>query len=271
MFVWKKLEKKKYYVSVCSIFKNEAKYLEEWLNYHLVVGVEHFYLYNNFSEDNYKKVLKPYIEKGLVTLIEWPIKAGQTQAYNDCVEKFSDESNWIGFIDLDEFAVPVKYDQVSEWLKKYEKFPCVLGFYRDFGSSGIVEENDSKLICEQFTMCTDFVSPSMFLNTSWSNKIKAFNVAHFARFKFFNKVCPENMAFFVGIAKTIKNPDFQFNHYYCKSLEYFVNKKIPGGDVYKVSNNYSLERFFRVEKIAVYENKQIFKYLTRLKTFGGLK
>lgn len=60
-------EQKKYYVSICAIFKNEAKYLKEWIDYHLIVGVDHFYLYNNYSDDNYEKVLKPYIQRQLVT------------------------------------------------------------------------------------------------------------------------------------------------------------------------------------------------------------
>ena len=108
----RKMEKKKYYLSLCSIFKNEGKYMKEWLDFHLIVGFEHFYLYNNFSSDNYQKVLKPYIEKGIVTLIDWPYQYGQMVAYNDCIKRFQEESNWIAFMDLDEFAVPVEYSDV---------------------------------------------------------------------------------------------------------------------------------------------------------------
>ena len=38
---------KKYKLSICAIFKNEANYLKEWIEYHRMVGVEHFYLYNS--------------------------------------------------------------------------------------------------------------------------------------------------------------------------------------------------------------------------------
>ena len=40
-------QQKKYTVAVCAIFKNESVFLKEWLEYHLLIGVEHFYLYNN--------------------------------------------------------------------------------------------------------------------------------------------------------------------------------------------------------------------------------
>lgn len=38
------------------MFYNEAKFLKEWLDYHLVIGVGHFYLYNNNSTDDYMPV-----------------------------------------------------------------------------------------------------------------------------------------------------------------------------------------------------------------------
>jgi len=39
--------KMKYRISLCLIFKNEAPFLKEWLDYHLSIGIDHFYLYNN--------------------------------------------------------------------------------------------------------------------------------------------------------------------------------------------------------------------------------
>jgi len=62
----------KYRISLCLIFKNEAPFLKEWLDYHLSIGIDHFYLYNNNSDDDYMDIVKPYVDKGIVTLIEWP-------------------------------------------------------------------------------------------------------------------------------------------------------------------------------------------------------
>ena len=36
-----------------------------------VLGVEHFYLYNNESTDDFETVIMPFIEKGLVELYDW--------------------------------------------------------------------------------------------------------------------------------------------------------------------------------------------------------
>lgn len=80
---------KQYKVSVCAIFKNEAPYLREWIEFNHIVGVDHFFLYNNNSEDNYEEIIEPYVKKGIVTLIQWPKNQAQMECYNDCIFKYS--------------------------------------------------------------------------------------------------------------------------------------------------------------------------------------
>src|ERR1043166_6932935 len=92
-----------YPLAACLIFKNEAVYLKEWLDFHRLVGVEKFFLYNNASEDNYKTVLQPYIEKGIVALHDFPMAPpnAQTEAYNLCLKTHRRHARWIAFIDID--------------------------------------------------------------------------------------------------------------------------------------------------------------------------
>lgn len=117
----KKIKKYKYELSICAIFKNEEKYLKEWIEYHRMIGVDHFYLYNNNSADAFRKVLHPYIHSGCVTLVSWPdywsnltedtaylwTIGTQVQAYENaaCV-RASKETKWLVFLDVDEYLVP---------------------------------------------------------------------------------------------------------------------------------------------------------------------
>ena len=39
------IKEKKYRVSVCAIFKNEANYLEEWIEFNHIIGIDHSHLY----------------------------------------------------------------------------------------------------------------------------------------------------------------------------------------------------------------------------------
>lgn len=36
----------------CILFKNEARYLKEWLVYHQLAGFDHMYMYDHQSTDN---------------------------------------------------------------------------------------------------------------------------------------------------------------------------------------------------------------------------
>ena len=56
-----------------AVFKNESMYLKEWIDFHLLAGIEHFYLYDNSTTDDPSSVLKKYIEEEKVTYIKWEV------------------------------------------------------------------------------------------------------------------------------------------------------------------------------------------------------
>lgn len=86
------------------IAKNEAPYIEEWINFHVKQGVSHFIIYDNDSTDNFYDVLKPYIKSGLVTYSRIKGRARQFDAYNMATVKYGRKFKYMGFIDTDEFV-----------------------------------------------------------------------------------------------------------------------------------------------------------------------
>lgn len=62
-------------------------------------------------------ILDYYVKLGIVSIIDWPYVQAQISAYKDCIEKYRSESQWIGFIDIDEFIVPIKYNNIFDFLK----------------------------------------------------------------------------------------------------------------------------------------------------------
>lgn len=105
----------RYALSVCSapLQDNLAHVIPEWIEYHLLQGVEHFYLYLPYSNMSLPTVLQRYVTAGLVTFREFNFGNAsfvkgteqflQTQAQQDCLAQFSDSSAWIAFIDTDEY------------------------------------------------------------------------------------------------------------------------------------------------------------------------
>ena len=146
----KPLYNKKFGFSICAIFKNEAPYLKEWIEFNNMIGFEHFYLYNNNSDDNYKEVLEPYLESGLVTLVEFPYEQGQIKAYKHFYENFRQQTQWVSFLDIDEFYCPISHNNIKEWIKQYEKYPVVQIYWKMFGTSGLMHHDPNKLLIEQY-------------------------------------------------------------------------------------------------------------------------
>jgi hypothetical protein len=133
------LSSKKHNLSICSIFNNEAKFLKEWIEYHKLVGVDHFYLYNLSSSDRYMTAIKPYMKEGLITLIHWPdlskniknesvrIMSTQIPAYENAIRvKACKETNWLVFVEINEFLVPPEHCDLKEILEKCNEFPAVI-------------------------------------------------------------------------------------------------------------------------------------------------
>ena len=92
--------------------KNEGPYLKEWLEFHLMTGVEHFYLYDNNSDDETIEILKGYIQRGIVSYQFWPDHPGQLKACMHTLTNYKNDSFWIAFIDLDEFIIPVEMNSI---------------------------------------------------------------------------------------------------------------------------------------------------------------
>lgn len=135
-------------LAVCAIFKNEGRYIEEWLDFHLAQGVEHFYLYDNGSTDDGLRRLAPYITRGLVTLIDWPMvwtDRAQHRAYDDCVTKVKDRVHWLAFIDIDEFLFSRSGDLLPT-LNQYDQHPGVVVHWACYGSAAEHEDESAGLL-----------------------------------------------------------------------------------------------------------------------------
>ena len=271
----------KYYFSICAIFKDESLSLKEWIEYHKLVGVEHFYLYNNFSTDNSKSILQQYINEGIVTLVDWDVAPpAQSAAYNDFKKKFWNETQWVAFIDLDEY-ICLKYDtNLKDWFSKYENYPSLVVYWKMFGSSGLIEHDKSRLIIEQYFIAWDRYSDigKPIFNTRFEAvettlkyihtlpaKVSlfglTFTVPPINEFKKFIKYKSNRIGFFRGIG------DFsiQINHYATKSyLEYFCTRR-KRGDVNAFANNTSVLAYKYTQEFSVKPDYTIYRFLPFLK------
>lgn len=132
------VDNKKYKISVCTLFKNESRYLKEWIEYHRLIGIDHFYLYNTSNSHEHERILKKYLDDRLVTLINWPtLKTNESEditmlgstipAYENVIKMYAaKETQWLVFIDVDEFLLPISGNHLKEIVDQYNDFPAIV-------------------------------------------------------------------------------------------------------------------------------------------------
>lgn len=156
----KKEKHYKYQLGLCAIFQNEGRFLKEWIEFHRLVGVQHFYLFNNLSTDDFQEILQPYIEKGIVELIEWPysssnaseMSGNQCNAYKQGIQLAKGKCLWLAIIDTDEFLVPVSKSSLTEILGDYSSYGGLGLNWQMYGTSHVSKVESHQLLIEKLLM-----------------------------------------------------------------------------------------------------------------------
>ena len=106
---------KKYFLGVLTYFKNERNIIHEWILHYKKWGIDHIWLIDNGSKDNYD--ISNYINDGLVTLYKEP-SLGQREAYNKYLPRIKKNVVWLGVFDMDEFLFSKEDDDLKCIIKK---------------------------------------------------------------------------------------------------------------------------------------------------------
>ncbi len=141
---------KPYRFVIYTRIKNEGRFLPEWVCYYLGLGVEHFFIYNNGSTDGIHERLKPLIDAGYVTLVDWPTVPAYPGSFYDFRDKHGHKAEWMAFLDADEFIVEKTEGDLRRLL---DSDPSAAGYslhWRYFGSS-YHETIPAGLLIENFT------------------------------------------------------------------------------------------------------------------------
>lgn len=261
-----KVKKFPYELSIVAIMKNEGAYLKEWLDYHILVGVEKFYLYDNDSTDDTKQILKPYIKSGIVEYTYFPGTKQQNPAYIDAINRFSDETRWMAMIDLDEFIVPVRSKTITNFLHTLPRnFGALVLTWVMYGSAGHVKKPKG-LVMENYKYhadrtrasgCKSIVNPRLVVRqrNPHINDVAGFLI-------------DENGKKLGRIDQTYNPPScnkIRCNHYITKSYEEFkarCNKGSAAGNA--AGKKWSEEKFNRFDTNDIYD-PIMDKYIKKLK------
>jgi hypothetical protein len=216
----------KYYLSVGAMFKNEALILKEWIQHYLYHGVEHFYLINDNSNDNFLEIIQEYIDENIITLfnVNEPYYLGrQRNLYNRYILPNISETKWLLMCDIDEYIWSPKDINLCNVLKHCEELGQIQIHQILFGSNGHITQ--PKYIVKEFTKRrlhnSNDEKYKYFVNSSY--EFSSLNVHHA---EFINKNYISDIQKFM----IIDTDYFVNNHYCCQSQDYWNNIKCTRGD-----------------------------------------
>jgi Glycosyltransferase family 92 len=266
-------DKYKFQISAACIINNEARFLKEWLDFHMLVGIEHFFLFNNRSTDNYLDVLAPYIKKGTVDIINWDTgeTSGdawihlETEALSSALRLARGRSKWLALIDTDEYLFPMKGESLNETLAEFEPYGSVSVRYTVFGTNSVQLIPADKLLIESLTKsCVD---------TSQHNKLfKSIVRPEFVDSCINSHYC-ELMPGFINVTEdfkplnpetiaTVQNKKLSLNHYWSRDLDYFQTYKLPRLIKWDISAEQCMRN---LDELSVVERTDILRFVPKLK------
>jgi len=211
---------------MCCIVKDENDYIEEWIRYHLAIGIEHFFIYDNGSKTDIKTTLK---ELGLLkyaSVTNFPGRNQHVKAYNHCLKNYGKTSQWIAFIDVDEFIVPKNADSYSlpSLLRQYENFAGLGVNWLIFGSGGLLKKPVSQLKTFVLRSEPDFLPNKHIKSIVQPQYVESALKSHCFRYLKEMFCVNENFEPILDSFSENSVEKIQLNHYYCRSREEFKEK-----------------------------------------------
>ncbi len=264
--------------SVCaiSIVKGEDRFIEEWLVYHRLIGVDHFLLYDNDPKLPLRALLSA--SESFVTVLDWPgdPTAGwpgrnlQIRTYTHALAGQAASYKWVTFLDIDEFIVLRKHEGLPTFLSSFENFGSVRLNWHVFGHNGYYEDPEG-LVTAALTRRMAKPSPRT-KAISRTEAVASIDSAHFCRLKRGWRTADANGRPYSDALYPGKTDAAHVNHYQCRSFLAWMGR-VRRGDVSFDRSNVLVEHVWRldehrclrqfVETVAKDKNELVDDYMLR--------
>ena len=259
-------------ICLCTIGKNENKYVREYVDHYIKYGVDKIFIYDNndLNGESFEDIIRDYIKNKNVEIINYRgKKTMQVNMMRDCYKKNNKKYDWFIMYDMDEFIFLKNYNNIKFYLNNKRFKECTLIYLnRPFHTDNEQIHYNNKSLVERF--------PKAFYNIK---SIKSILRGHNPNINILsihgiNYRIPACNGF--GQKGKKKKVDFKYyyiNHYYFKSTEEFV-KKINRGDAFYLNNDVlkmnKIKFYFAFNKISLKKINYIEKE-TRIKQNNELK
>lgn len=264
--------------------KNENRYLDEWISYHINIGVNHIYIIdnNNIDGEDPHDIIDKYNDYITYINDRGDITPGIHQLnYINTYHEYNTLYDWYIFIDIDEFIVLKSDNNINNYLSRdifYNVDQIHLNWVI-YDDNNLIYDDKFKSVKERFT---HRMEPDLDVDYPLYNIGKPIirGGLHIDEHRFHNIINfnnPLNTVDNIGniisqeVGASEHNEDLCYiSHYMTKSLEEFINKKYNQEDE-SHSYKYDFEKgYFIINKHTLEKDNYIKNYLNSIENTIGI-
>lgn len=229
--------------TIITIIKDEHLYLKDWIEYHINLGIDQFFIFEDFGSKSHKDITKKYDYVNLLSLSE--ITNKRTDKYRqicytrDCLKYIKDnfKCDWLFVIDIDEYITTNSLN-----LDKYNNYDCIILYWKNFGANGLIHKPDysTKSIVEIYTKKCPIIDEKCM---KICYNMNTFNIHYYISHHQINRlICKWCNSDFSTENKIIYD-NIYLRHYITKSYEEWIDKLTVRG---QFIGHRQLEDFFKM-------------------------
>ena len=246
-------------ISICSMIKDEQAYLDEWIKFHLSIGFDDIYLFEDFGSMSHQEICKNYENVHLIKVEDLkpkiPFDNRQFLTLNNFIKKFYKKTDWAAFIDVDEFVILDECNDIHDFLQEYKDEYGLYLYWRIYNANGRIEKPPHDM--------SVFDAYPQYCKTV--GRDKAWNFKSFVNVKKCHK--DNNLLKSVHEIKNGVNTmhlqtamvncyhKAHINHYFTKSFKEWIYKIIMRKDIY--AGNRKFDEFFEYNPDMLYIKNEL--------------
>lgn len=262
---------------ILTIIKDEQLYLDEFIKYHLGLGIDHIFIFEDCTSSSHKSITDNYSTEK-VTLLNildcWDTQEERDRIYYHRTHLFKMQNrylkrsllyiknnykyDWCFVIDVDEYITIENNDKLNNILNEFIDYDAIILYWENYGANGLIYKPDynKKGIIETYTKVANNQKSDINRNiiktvynlSTYTND--SYGSQHYPNFK--TNWCNTNLI------KDLKKPTYNkiyIRHYITKSWEEYVTKiKLRGMFFW---HHRKLESFFDINEDMIDKKEEL--------------
>ena len=261
---------------IFTVIKNEQEYLEEWIKYHLDLGIDHLFIFEDNDSESHKNITNKYSSNiSLLSVNILPRRDKYACKWEDIKQnvynqeglwwiKTNYDYDWCFAIDIDEYiTLSNNNDNLQTVLNRYSKYDVVILNWQNYNANGYIKKPDynQKCIIETYTqICNKSIHDSIWKSTKLMYKLTNLKKYYIRSTHLCSQLCKWCKTDYSQELHQFIYKNIYLRHYITKSWEEYVWKLKNRGMFFPKHRNYN--EFFEMNQDMKYIKEELInKYI----------